>query len=105
MYNLKNSETLLIDRRRRGENQTQAAKRWRVSQTLYSLWERNKHTDIPRVGNLEPLKNYEKALLKRKRENLTQAQLAKRLGCSDEWLKRMEKDKANGKLLFEYWGI
>lgn len=114
MFVLKNHERLIIDRRRRGENQTQAAKRWAVSQAVYSLWERNKHNHIPHVTELfqkEPaddfgeLFKHEIAFIKRRREGLMQWEAANRLGCSEEWYKRMERGEVNGKSLFEYWGI
>lgn len=106
LHNLTNSETLLIDRRRRGENQTQAAARFYVSQTLYSLWERGKHKHIPRVRKLNgELTACEVCFLKRRREKLTQRELAFRMDYSEEWVKRMERGEVDGTALFKYWGI
>lgn len=113
MFVMRNYEKLIIDRRRRGENQTQASRRWGVSQTTYALWERNKHNSIPETMLYEDHLQLElptqaatlseECYLKRRRAGLTQGLLAKKVGYSEEWLKRMERGEVNITPLVAYW--
>ncbi len=106
MFGLSKGERLFIVRRRLGETQAQAAKRHNISMSLYSLWERDRRdATTPVVGIGDDLARFEKARILRRRKGITQIELSQRIRCSEEWVKLMERGKANGKALFEYWGI
>lgn len=94
------AETLLVQRRRAGLRQVQAAKRFGVSVQTYRRWE---------TGELDPsgvaswprefrglpggLKAREKMLILRRRAGKTQAQLAEKLGVSQIQVHAMERGK------------
>lgn len=105
---LSRMERLIIDRRRRKENQDVAAARMGVSESTYGLWERGKHKNVPVVDRItkgEELSRREVAFISRCRAKLTQVQLAEKMGYSAEWVKKMERGEVNGSPLFTYWKI
>jgi DNA-binding XRE family transcriptional regulator len=96
-------ERLMLARRRRGENQTAAARRLGVPYSRYSLWERDELDGAPHeeVITIEP---HEACLLHRRRAGVTQGYLAQELGCCRWWLNQMERGLVDNKSLVEYWG-
>jgi len=82
-------ERLLIDRRRKGESQRQAAKRLGVSLYRYRRWERSEEQP-PKLMPLGMLKLHEKCFLTRRRADVPAHVVALELGVSDEWLTQME---------------
>ena len=103
---LTKGERLLLDRKRRAETQAQAAVRYNVSPKIYGLWERDQYEASMGIDTsflLGRLKPHERCLIRRRREQLTQGALAKRMGCSRWWLLRMEQGEAPVRDLVEYW--
>ena len=100
---LTRAEKLLIQRRRVGETQAQAAARHGVSYTRYSAWERGKETSgLPNV-TIGKLKPHEYCLLYRQRCNFTQERVANEMGICRWWLNKMETGAAPCGDLIEYW--
>lgn len=98
-------ETLLIDRRRRGENQEAAGIRLSLPKNTYAKIERDEvsgdHRMIcPDIGELEV---HEKCFLYRRRSKKTQEQCADEMGISRYWFDSMELGKACVDRLAEYW--
>jgi DNA-binding XRE family transcriptional regulator len=97
-------ERLLVERRRRGETQAEAAERHGVSQTRYSRWERGLEADgaLPtvRVGGLRP---HERCLLYRRRAGRSQWQVARDLQRCKMWVRQMERGEVDCSELIGYW--
>lgn len=98
---LTDSERLLIDRRRRGENQGQAARRLRITRFNYGRLERGIGA-IPKV-KIGRLKSHETCLLYRRRAGWTQAQVAKELERCRWWINQMERGEAPCDELLWFW--
>jgi len=98
---LSGSETLLIKRRRLGEDQHSAAKRHGVSQSMYGKWERDE-VDGPEV-NILPLRAHERCLLYRRRSGDTQEDVAAQMGCCRYWLNLLEKGDVPCDKLLWFW--
>jgi DNA-binding XRE family transcriptional regulator len=99
---LTNGERLILDRRRRKENQTQAAKRLGVDRkTLYLL--ETDQQESPRVP-IGKLKDHEIAFLYRRRAGLSRHELAKVFGVNIWWITRMERGELNCQRLLNFWG-
>lgn len=97
-------ELLLVDRRRRGETQRQAARRLGVSHSLYSLWERDlEQAHQPPIPKLDLLNSNERCLLYRRRSKVTQAKVAADLNVCRYWLNRMERGEVPCDALIGYW--
>ena len=98
-------ERLLLDRRRRGESQVQAAARRGISHTAYGLMERDSEKGTRGVEVLEigELKAHERCLLYRRRAGYTQARVAKELQVCRWWLNQMERGAVSCDLLVWYW--
>lgn len=96
-------ERLLIDRRRRGESQGEAAKRQYISHFTYGQAER----DFKRANTLAPiikrLQPHERCLLYRRRVGRTQDDVAKELGVCRWWLNQMERGKVSCDALLWFW--
>jgi transcriptional regulator with XRE-family HTH domain len=99
---LTRGETLLLKRKRRRETQAQAAERYHVTAKLYGMWERGQR-EVPFRVMWAELKPHERCLIRRRRERITQAAMARQLGCSRWWLNRMEQGKAPADALVSYW--
>lgn len=96
-----NAQRLIIQRRRRGETQAEAAKRYNVSSRTYQSWEYGERK-APLVM-LDSLTKPELFFLLRRDAGLTQMQLATRIGVSELWLNLMENGKAPIGRLEQYW--
>jgi DNA-binding XRE family transcriptional regulator len=104
---LTSAERLLVDRRRRGETQAQAAARHNVSQSRYSRWERgldepNDARTVPSI-RIKELKPHEKCLLYRRRAGRTQATIAIDLNRCKMWVRQMERGEVDSTELVQYW--
>ncbi len=95
-------ERLLIDRRRRGETQTSAAVRHRVSYFMYGKWERD-IVDCPTFIVLKKLSAAERCLLYRRRSGQTQAAVAEDLNRCRRWINQMERGEVDCTELVCYW--
>lgn len=98
---LSNSERLLIDRRRRGEIQGQAARRLGTTHFMYGKWERGR-VEGPRV-KIPALRVHELCLLYRRRVGCTQAHVARTLRCCRWWINQMERGEVSCDELLWYW--
>jgi len=103
-------ERLLVDRRRRGHTQADAARRWGISQSRYSRWERE--LDTPTLEELpylwapakgHQLRGNERCLLYRRRAGLTQLHIATELGRCKMWVRQMERGEVSFTELLDYW--
>ena len=100
---LSDAETLVIKRRRRGENQTDAAQRYNTNYTAYSKWERGLN-ECPKREIIRKLENHELCFLYRRRKNVTQASVADELNVCRYWLNQMERGEKPCSALLQYWG-
>lgn len=101
---LRRNETLLIGRLRRGLSQDGAAARFGVPVKIYRSWERSR-PPRGRAWAVEPDRPtaQERCLVLRRRAGLTQAQVARHLGCSRWWVNQMENGNAPVRALAEFW--
>lgn len=98
---LSNGETLLIDRRRRGLNQADAAASHGIGRAVYSRWELDlSRGPRVRLGRLRP---HERCLLYRRRAGTTQGEVAEALEVSRYWINQMEVGRASCDPLLWYW--
>lgn len=100
-----NAEKLLIERRRLGQTQVEAARRYRVTRALYGAWERlgteaEIRAPTVRIGSLQP---HERCLLYRRRAGFTQARVAEELQCCRWQVNQMERGLASVDNLLWYW--
>lgn len=100
-------ELLLLDRRRRGYNQVEAAAMYGVRPDRYRDWEADRRTtDQPkprsRVGRLTLR---EQCFLLRRRAGKTQRELAEEIGLTRVWVHKMEEGSAPVARLCQFWGV
>lgn len=112
---LSHGERLLVDRRRRGLSQGEAAARYLLEPWQYGLAERDDselspdvwawvQTIAPRIRSSE-LRPNERCLLLRRRARLTQEEVAEHMGRSRWWVNQMERGEAPCDELLEHWGL
>ncbi len=99
-----NPESLVVWRRRKEYNQTQAAAEFGVHVDRYRAWEAGRGEPIPR-RLLGQLRTHEKCFLMRRRRGLTQKALARLMGCTRLWVIQMEDGKAPADRLKQYWKV
>lgn len=103
---LTNEERLLIDRRRRGETQAEAARRHEVSTTRYSRWERGlDQAPASSVPTVKALRDHELCLITRRRAGVTQTKVATDLNRCKMWMRQMERGEVDCTELKRYWGL
>lgn len=106
LQHLTRGERLLLDRRRRGERQKEAAARLGVSLSKYAAWETDRakegETGIP-VVEIRSIKAHERCLLYRRRAGFTQEKVARDMGICRWWLNQMEQGKVDCTDLVCYW--
>ena len=106
---LTEGEKLFIVRRRAGHNQYEMSILYGVCESVYSRWEldKTKRTrDIGVVGfdlKCNGLKGFERCVILRRRDGMTQNTLAALIGVDRVWVNRMETGKENWEKLKEYW--
>jgi DNA-binding XRE family transcriptional regulator len=97
-------EKLLFWRKRKGWNQTKAAKHLKVSSFKYKMMEYGKIQLSFKSSFIKPsLTPPERCYLYRRRCKKTQAEVAKELGYSREWIKQMEWGTVPCEPLLWYW--
>lgn len=103
---LSRGEKLLLERRREGLTQPEAAKKRKVSTSLYRLWESDKETEeaAPSVA-LGAVEVSEACFIARRRSGKTVAQVARALRVCRFWLYKMERGEAPTEQLAEYWAL
>lgn len=102
-FKLETGETLLIWRRRRDWNQSQAADYFGVSVFTYKLAEYGKISLKKKITAITDILPYERCLIYRKRATLTQQALAKQLGVGRYWLRLQEAGRVNCEKLLAHW--
>lgn len=100
---LTKGELLFLDRRKRGETQAQAAKRIGTNRYIYGFWERDEPIRPYPKTNYRCKEKEEIFIIIRRRAGLTQKQMAKKLKCSENWYRMMEKGQVDNKKLRKYW--
>ena len=98
---LTRGERLLIHRRRLGETQGEAAKKFGITRFRYGAWERDE-IDGP-ARNIGRPKPYERCLLYRRRIGYTQVRVAKAIKRSRWWVNQMERGEVPCAELLRYW--
>jgi DNA-binding XRE family transcriptional regulator len=97
-------EKLLVWRRRKGWDQTRAAKHYKVSIFTLKLAEYGKAKNFPYKPDLEILlEDHEKCFIYRKRSKKTQPQLAREYGCGKFWIQLQEHGKVDCSKLLKWW--
>lgn len=110
LSDLTRGELMFVYRRRRGLTQVEAAEAAGVGTNQYREWElgeeeptREEVRSMKAGGALEI---HEIATTLRRREGMTQPELAEKLGISTNWLCRMEKGEVDmNQGLFDYWNL
>lgn len=98
---LTRGDRLCIERRRLGETQRQAARRWGVTYHQYSAWECDAEPGpAVKIGSVRP---HERALVYRRRAKMTQAKVAADLGVCVFTLRKMEQGERDPTDLLAYW--
>jgi len=99
---LNTGERLLIERRRAGQNQTEAAAAYDLSEWQYRQCEANESDRIP-APPLGRLQDFEACMIMRRRAGLKRTELAAQLEISGWWLTRMERGQVNPERLVTFW--
>lgn len=102
---LKPHERLAIERRRRDESQTEAAKRYGVTLYEYRQWELGNGKLPARAGaSVRRIEPFEECFIQRTRmQGLSAGMLAKDVGCSRWWLTQMERGQQQPEALVAFW--
>lgn len=95
-------ERLLVERRRAGQNQTEAARSYDLSEWRYRQCEADKSDAIP-LTPIGKLQDHEACMLMRRRAGMKRTELAAKLGISGWWLTRMERGQIPADRLVAYW--
>lgn len=100
-------ERLLLQRRRRGQSQRQAASAYGVTRYRYRAWElddNGKETGpLPPRAPLGRMHPHEACFILRRRKGLSVERLARRLRVTPEWLTQMEHGAAPVDRLARFW--
>lgn len=98
------AEALYVYRRRLGLNQAEMAEEFGLKEWLYVEYENDRRV-APKglVRKMHKLSELEEFVLKRRRDNMTQEDLAAELGCTRVWVNYMESGSRNPEALREYW--
>lgn len=96
-------ELLLVDRRRRGETQAQAARRLCVTDYEYRRWEDDATPAASRPRVLRGVKAHEECVVRRRRAGMQAGELARVLGLSRWWLTRMERGEIPCAPMLAFW--
>ena len=100
---LTKAECLYIKRRREGITQATAAERYGVTRKQYIAWELGQ-TQPAVVGLRKPtLQPHEECVLRRRRDGLTQGDVAAHLQRSRNWVRMMEQGTVPCAELKEFW--
>lgn len=95
-------EKFLVDRRRRGETQTEAAARLGIPVRRVRRWETGNDADAPPI-QIRTILPHEACLVLRRREGRTIEDVAADAGISAWWVCQIEQGEAPAKRLVRYW--
>lgn len=102
---LTSAEKVFAHRLASGKTQKQAARKWGVSFWVYRSWEENPNAVPERVE--EAISKLDVAasryIILRRRHGMTQSDLAVEIGCSRQWVNRMERGLECDDALRDYW--
>jgi len=98
---LTSAEKLIIQRRRDGSTLPEAAKKRKVSVTVYRGWEQGGE-GAPSVA-VGKLSDQEQCVVKRLRAGISVRELAKRMKLSRWWVRQMETGAVPVDGLRDYW--
>lgn len=103
-------EALLMQRRRRDQDQFAAAKRCGVARATYQQWEMDlvaapEHHVARAREAVGALRDYEACMLLRRRFGLSAFEMGKLVGLSRQWVSTMERGSAPADTLIEYWTV
>jgi DNA-binding transcriptional regulator YiaG len=96
------AERVLLQRRRSGHSQREAAKAQGVTLYQFRKWETGEE-DPPRVS-LGELRPHEVCFLRRRRAGISVQDLAAELDVTPWWLTQMEYGRQGCQRLLDYWG-
>lgn len=94
-------ERLIIERRRLGETQARAAKRYATTLYTYRRWEEG-GSDCPNPG-IGRLEVHEACFIERRREKLPATVVAAGVGVSRWWITLMERGSEDPARLVAWW--
>ena len=101
MIQITTGEKLFVERRRAGRSQAQQAKKLKVNIKVYCQLERQAEgREI-----VKDLTVAEACTLLRRRNGLTQANVALDMGVTRFWVRRMELGISTVKRLQDFWGL
>ena len=99
-------ERILIDRRRRGETQIEAASRLGLTTNAFRALETGeKYAGKSLRPPLGRLADYEQCLIARKRYDLTMQEVADDIEISRWWVVQIEAGRAPADCLVDYWTL
>lgn len=101
--NISYGETLFLQRRRLGLSQSEMARAISATRTKYGRWERDQEECRLACPPLQDISDTEIATIKRRREGVTQKDVAKELNVSRYWVSQMETGQAGSDRLTKYW--
>lgn len=99
---LTTDQRLVVQRRRLGETQDEAAARWGVSPWAYRCWERGGN-GAPTGIRLGRLADHESCFLMRRHWGMSRKECAAAMGISQGWLTQMERGQVCAEKLAEFW--
>lgn len=103
-FKLTSGEKLLIWRRRMDWNQAEAAGHFGVSIFAYVLAEYDNKPDFPYKKNVViTLRDNEKCLIHRRRNEMTQYEVADEMGICRNWVRLQEMGTVSCDKLLQFW--
>ena len=96
------AERVLLQRRRAGQSQREAAKAHGVTLYRFRRWETGE--EEPAKVSLGDLRSHEVCFLRRRRAGISVQDLARELDVTPWWLTQMEYGRQGCVRLLDYWG-
>lgn len=103
LQRLTNGETLFLRRRRQGESQSQAAKRFNISRVSYNRWEVDAVPSMSKRERIMKLEPHELCSLYRRRNQLSQEEVADMSGLTRWLVNQKEVGRVNADDLLACW--
>jgi len=101
---LTKGEELWVQRKRLNLTQKQMSVVYKVALDKYTHWERDERSDHIHTYKVRDLTGGELSQILRRRVGMLQSELALAIGCSETWVRMMEKGQVKANRLVEYWG-
>jgi DNA-binding XRE family transcriptional regulator len=115
VVNLTNGERLMMARRRANKTQEEMRDSLGLSKLAYLRLEHDEeHVDWtkslketaalgPFIRSIDTIQLHERCHLSRLRQGMTQSALAKEVGCSKQWVQKMETAQQRCDTLLDFW--